>query len=75
MISPLLGIKKSPSGGGGSHLLIPCVSNPQSLIIIPSPEMTRGLTQHLAPVPILPKQLHVWASRLRNRARIRSSDW
>ena len=75
MLSPLPGIKNYSSGGGGSHFQLPYVSIPQCFNVIPSPETRRGLTQHLAPVLIPPKKLLAHAPRLRNRERIRSSNW
>ena len=66
--------KKSCSVGGGSHFQIPSVSSPQYFSVKYSPETRQGLTQHLDPIPILPNQLLVQAYRLRNRARIGTSD-
>ena len=70
MLPPLPVIKNASSGGGGPEFQIPCVFTPQWFNVILSSETRQGLTQHLTTVPILSKQLRVWAYQLRNRARI-----
>ena len=75
MLPPPSCNKNASSRGGGGHFRLPCVSTPHCFNVNLSTGMRRGLTQNLATVLILPKQLLARAPQIRNQLIVRSYYW